>query len=234
MRAPMSQYVQSLFDSIAPKYDLLNTVLSLGTDRHWRRHAVGRLKEKRFEKVLDLCAGTLALTIILLKKNRHCRVTAVDFSETMLKKGLSQLPFGSKDRVEIAKMDAMKLDFPQKSFDAVMCAYGLRNVESNEVVLRSIRSILKPGGRLVVLEFFQPDGILTKLFNITYAQIVIPVVGRLISKSPHAYRYLRDSVRSFYTPVAYRELLKSVGFKDIKIKPLSGGITHLITAEVPK
>lgn len=230
----MSQYVQDLFDSIAPRYDLLNSLLSLRTDRHWRRHAVGRLKEKRFENVLDLCAGTLSLTIALLKKNRHCHVTAVDFSESMLQKGRLNLPLGFQSRVDLITADAMDLPFSPNSFDAIMCAYGLRNVDSNEIVLKSILNLLRPGGRLVVLEFFQPEGILSKLFNLTYAQFMIPVIGKVISKNAHAYQYLRDSVRNFYTPTAYKELLRSTGFENVTSRALSGGITHLITAEVPQ
>ncbi len=230
----MSQYVRDLFDSIAPRYDLLNSLLSLRTDRHWRRHAVGRLKEKRFESVLDLCAGTLSLTIALLTKNHHCHVTAVDFSKSMLEKGKSNLPLGLGSRVSLVTADAMKLSFPSHTFNAVMCAYGMRNVDNNEVVLQSILNLLKPGGRFVMLEFFQPEGVLSKLFNLTYAQFMIPVIGKVISKNAHAYQYLRDSVRNFYTPTAYKELLKSIGFEKITVKALSGGITHLITAEVPQ
>lgn len=261
----MSQHVQKLFDAIAPRYDLLNSLLSLKTDRRWRDQAVSKLKEDRFREVLDLCAGTLALTVPLLKKNPRVHVTAVDFSEAMLKEGEARLPYAFRSRVTCLVADAMKLEEPLNrerrrvalrsersgkglpdeghgeragslpiQFDAVMCAYGMRNVDNNQIVLEKIKEILKPGGKLVVLEFFKPEGLLSQLFNVTYAEIVIPVLGKIISNHPNAYHYLRDSVRNFYTPTAYRELLKSIGFENIQMKAQTGGISHLITAEIPK
>lgn len=230
----MSRQVQKLFDTIAPNYDLLNSLLSLRIDHLWRKEAVGRLKEGRFRDVLDLCAGTLALTISLLKTNPQSHVTAVDFSQPMLDRGRRNLPKSLASRVAIRVGDVMALDFPPASYHAAMCAYGLRNVDSNEVVLRKVRAILRPGGRLVILEFFRPEGILSQLFNLTYAEFVIPILGKMVSRHPNAYQYLRDSVRNFYTPTAYRELLKESGFTNIVIKPQTGGVSHLITAEVPK
>ena len=228
----MSERVQKLFDTIAPRYDLLNSVLSLRTDRRWRRETVKKLREPQFRRVLDLCAGTLALTQALLEANPECVVRAVDFSQPMLEKGWESLPLGLRDRVEIAVADAMKMQQPSQSFDGVMCAYGMRNIDDNALVLRKIREMLKPGGRLVVLEFFKPEGILSKLFNATYSQVVIPTLGRFISGHPEAYRYLRDSVRGYYTPSAFCELLKSAGFVHVKAKPLTGGVSHVVTAEV--
>ena len=227
----MSEQVQKLFDTIAPKYDLLNSVLSLKTDKKWRREAAKRLSEARFHKVLDLCAGTLSLTTTLLEANPHCIIRAVDFSEPMLRNGWNSLPIGFRDRVEVAVADAMKMQLPRQSFDAVMCAYGMRNIDDNAIVLRKLRDALKPGGRLVVLEFFKPEGLLSRIFNLTYAQFVIPTLGKFVSGHPQAYRYLRDSVRGYYTPLAFRELLKEMGFINITVKPLTGGVSHLVVAE---
>lgn len=230
----MSEQVQKLFDSLAPHYDFLNSLLSLRIDSRWRKEAVHFLKGDAYRNVLDLCAGTLALTIALLKANPRSHVTAVDFSESMLKEGWKHLPMGFQKRVDLVVQDAMSLGLAPASYEAVMCAYGMRNVDNNEYVLRKIFKLLKPGGRLVILEFFRPEGILSRVFNLTYSQFVIPALGKLVSKHPTAYRYLRDSVRNFYTPSAYRELLRSVGFHRIHIKPQTGGISHLITAEVPE
>lgn len=194
--------------------------------------AVGRLKGPRFRKVLDLCAGTLGLSIGLLKVNPRCRITAVDFSEPMLKEGWKNLPIGLRSRVSLVVADVMKLNLSPGSYDAVMCAYGMRNVEDNAAVLRKIRALLRPGGRLVILEFFRPEGILSRLFNLTYAKFIIPALGKLVSKHPSAYRYLRDSVRGYFTPTAFRELLRGSGFENIRVYPLTGGVSHLVTAEV--
>lgn len=229
----MSEQVQKLFDTIAPRYDLLNSLLSLKTDKKWRKEAVKRLEDARFRKVLDLCAGTLALTRTLLETNAACVVRAVDFSEPMLRQGWESLPQNLRGRVEVAVADAMKMQLPPRSYDAVMCAYGMRNIDDNALVLRKIRDLLKPGGRLVVLEFFKPEGLLSRIFNLTYAQFVIPTLGKIVSGHPQAYHYLRDSVRGYFTPSAFRELLREVGFENIEVKPLTGGVSHLIVAEVP-
>ena len=171
------------------------------------------------------------MTATLLRSRPDCRVTAVDFSEAMLRKGRENIPDGLHSNVEFLVADAMKLDFPQATFDAVMSAYGLRNLDSNEVVLPKIRNVLRPGGKLVILEFFRPEGIVSRLFNRTYSEFIIPIVGRAISRHPEAYRHLRDSVRNFYTPTEYRELLQEIGFQNVEVKPQTGGISHLITAE---
>ncbi len=227
----MSQHVQKLFEDIAPKYDLLNSVLSLRTDRLWRKATVARFKEDRFRRVMDLCAGTLALTRALLEINPACVVRAVDFAQPMLKKGWKDLPEKLRERVEISVADAMTMKPPAQTFDGVMCAYGMRNIEDNRLVLSQILNTLKPGGRLAVLEFFKPEGFVSRVFHWTYAQWVIPALGRMVSGHPDAYRYLRDSVRGYFTPSAFCELLKSLGFVNIRSQPLSGGISHLITAE---
>ena len=228
----MSEQIQKLFDTIAPKYDLLNSLLSFNIDQSWRNEAVRLLQGDRYKNVLDLCAGTLALTTALLKTNLTCKVTAADFSEPMLRAGEKNLSPDDKARVGVQVVDAMKMNFPDKSFDAVMCAYGMRNVDSNEVVLKKIQQSLRPGGKLVLLEFFKPEGLLSQIFNLTYAEMVIPLLGKFVSKHPNAYQYLRDSVRNFYTPTAYKELLKGLGFERIETKALTGGISHLVTAEV--
>lgn len=229
----MSEQVQKLFDNIAPRYDLLNGLLSFKTDRLWRKAAVREISGREYRNVLDLCAGTLALTKTLLETNPFARVTAVDFSEPMLRKGWEGLPKAMQSSVGPLVADAMELDLPPRSFDAVLCAYGMRNIDDNELVLKKLAGILRRGGKLVVLEFFKPEGVLNKIFNATYAQFVIPAIGRLVSGNTEAYRYLRDSVRHYYTPTAYRELLKQTGYRNISVRALTGGVTHLITAEAP-
>ncbi len=228
----MSQQVQNLFDRIAPKYDLLNSLLSFRIDRRWRKEAVNELKSDSIQKVLDVCAGTLALTSALLEVNPRCHVTAVDFSSAMLEEGKKRLPFGYRTRVDLLQADVMELTLPSYSFDAVMCAYGMRNLDNNELALKKIRELLKPNGKLVILDFFKPEGWMSQIFNLTYAEMIIPLAGRLVAKDRQAYNHLRDSVRRFYTPTAYRHLLSETGFTNITVTSQTGGISHLITAEV--
>jgi ubiquinone/menaquinone biosynthesis methyltransferase len=235
----MTQEVLQLFSSIAPHYDRLNRLLSLGIDRRWRRQGVAYLKEANH--VLDLCAGTLALSKELLRVNPTASVTAVDFSREMLDQGLRDLtphpPLLSKERgskggeVQTECIDFYEFSRPPKSFDAAMCAYGLRNLDDNPLALNKIHQLLKPGGKFVILEFFRPDRWYTWAWHLTYAQFVLPTLGQLISRHEGAYGHLRDSVRGFYTLDQYAALLRKTGFEVKGAKRLTGGISGLIVAE---
>lgn len=227
----MSQRIHDLFSAIAPKYDLLNTVLSFGIDRRWRRIAVSYLRDS--EHLLDLCAGTLALTRELLTANPQGRITAIDFSQPMLDRGLKNLAPSLLWRVSVECIDFFKFTRPAGSFDGAMCAYGMRNLDDNPMALERLHHLLRAGGKLVLLEFFRPDRMITRLFNLTYAQFVIPAVGLLFSRHKEAYRHLRDSVRRFYTLDEYAQLLQEAGFEVKVAKRLTGGISGLIVAEKP-
>lgn len=227
----MSEQVKQLFTKIAPRYDFINSVLSLRVDRSWRREAVKILQGEKFRDVLDLCAGTLALSAMLLKGNRFCKITAVDFSPEMLQTGLKKLPYGYLPRISVETADAHSLTFASESFDGVMCAYGMRNLEDNKKALEEIHRMLKPDGKVVILDFFAPDCWSSRFFHATYGSLFIPTVGRLISHHKDAYRYLKNSIRGFYTPAAYVELMKSIGFRNVTLKRQTGGISCLITAD---
>ena len=229
----MSEHIQKIFDDIAPKYDFLNSLMSLRLDRRWRRQAIQVLTQKSYPHVIDLCAGTLALTRGLLEADPNCHVTAVDFSRPMLEKGEAALPELLKKRVTLLVQDAQHLNLPRPSYDAVMCAYGMRNIEDNELVLKKIFSLLRPGGQILILDFFKPEGFFSGLFQKTYAEYVIPYLGGKISRNPEAYRHLRDSVRAYYTPSLYRDILRKIGFENVTIQAQTFGVSHLITAEKP-
>ncbi|MBI2082874.1 MAG: ubiquinone/menaquinone biosynthesis methyltransferase [Deltaproteobacteria bacterium] len=228
----MTEQIQQLFTSIAPKYDLLNTLLSFGQHKRWRNKGVSYLKNQK--KVLDLCAGTLSMTMALLEINPSAEVTAVDFSQEMLDEGLRRHPTlkkGGRGGFSTVCADFFKFDAQPSFFDGMMCAYGMRNLDDNQAALRKIHQLLSPKGRLVILEFFRPDNWVMQLFHSTYAQFVIPPLGRLISRHPHAYEHLRDSVRGFYTIDEYCHLLQENGFEVKVVKRLTGGISGLIVAE---
>ena len=227
----MSQQIHDLFTSIAPNYDTLNTLLSLGIDRLWRRRAVECLRRHRV--ILDLCAGTLPLTRELLQINPTAQVTAVDFAQPMLDYGLQRLPAELCRRITTECTDFFQFTRPPESFDAAMCAYGLRNLDDNRLALQRIHQLLKRGGTFVLLEFFRPDRWYSWLFHRTYAQYVIPFVGWFVSRHRDAYRHLRDSVRGFYTLDQYVELLRETGFVVKTAQRLTGGVSGLIVAEKP-
>jgi len=229
----MSEKIQTLFSKIAPRYDRINTVLSLTNDRRWRRQAVALLKTDPYQRVLDLCAGTLEMSRALLQVNPRVKIDAVDFSEPMLKVGLNKIPFGQRERVRLHCKDVTTLDFPNNTFDGVMCAYGLRNISDNETVLKNLKRMLKSRGKLVILDFYAPEKIFPKLFQMSYARFMIPTIGRLVSGNKAAYNHLKDSMRAYYTPTAYRLLLSELGFCNIGIKPQMGGISYLISGEIP-
>jgi demethylmenaquinone methyltransferase / 2-methoxy-6-polyprenyl-1,4-benzoquinol methylase len=226
---PVKGEIHDLFSSIARTYDRLNTVLSFGSDKIWRKRGVSYLQDRR--AVLDICAGTLPLTKELLGVNSQVSVTAIDFSQPMIDWGLEHLPKEMASRVTAECSDFFKFIRPPGSFDGAMCAYGMRNLDDNQEALTKIHQLLKTGGRLVILEFFRPDRWYTWFFHYTYAQFMIPIIGWLVSGNKGAYRYLRDSVRGFYTLDQYTALLNKSGFKVIKAKRMTGGISSLIVAD---
>ncbi len=224
----MSKAVQKLFTEIAPKYDFLNHCLSLTIDRRWRDRAVGRLKGQKLTRILDLCAGTLDLSQGLLEEFPRAQVVAVDFSLAMLESGRQKVATSMACHLLCA--DGHSLPLLDESFDAVVCGFGIRNLECRQRAIEEIHRVLKPGGHLLILEFFRPEGGLAKAFYQTYGRFVIPKLGGLISKNPEAYQYLQDSIQRFYSIYEYQALLRDNGFSDVETQKLSGGIAHEILA----
>jgi demethylmenaquinone methyltransferase/2-methoxy-6-polyprenyl-1,4-benzoquinol methylase len=214
-----------MFSAIAPRYDLLNHLLSFQADRLWRRQAVQLLCGKN--KILDLCAGTLDLSIALAKQSPNTSIDAVDFSEEMLDLGRSKLTDGLSDRIKTHSADIQKLPFKDKSYDGAMVAYGMRNVDDNQRALTEILRVLRPGAKFVILDFFKPSHVAAKLFHVTYGRFVVPFLGGLISGNRQAYRYLRDSIRGFYTAEDYESLMNRCGFQNVTFKHQWGGASTL-------
>jgi demethylmenaquinone methyltransferase/2-methoxy-6-polyprenyl-1,4-benzoquinol methylase len=226
----MSKAVQQLFSSIAPKYDFLNHFMSLSIDRRWREKTLASLKGRDWDSILDLCSGTLDLTERLSQIFPSSHVVAVDFSLAMLEHGRHKLK--GADLCHCVCADGHTLPFPEDSFDAVVCAFGIRNLERRSQALGEIRRVLRKNGRLVVLEFFRPEKVFSKLFYQTYGKFVIPQIGGVISKNRQAYEYLQRSIGEFFSVEEYVEFLNQHGFKKITTTPLSGGIAHRVTAEL--
>lgn len=190
-RAPA---VRTMFDHIAPGYDRANRWLSLGLDRRWRRAAVRGLGAARQGVVLDLCAGTLDMTRLLLTEGAE-RVHAIDFSAGMLDQGRRRLPPGAPVEIQVA--DARQLPLEDGSVDGIVCAFGLRNVPEPHLALAECARVLRPGGRLVVLEFFQPRSWLSRALQASYNRLVVPRVGGWLTGAPEAYAYLSRSIEAF-------------------------------------
>lgn len=225
----MSKEVQTLFTEIAPKYDFLNHFLSLSIDRKWRNQAMEALKDQPYPRVLDLCAGTLDLTVRLLEQYPDSHVTALDFSLAMLEHGKSKIK--SNRRSDLLCADGHHLPFRDQSFDAILCAFGIRNLENRRQAASEIKRLLKNQGKLVVLEFFRPENFFSKLFYQTYGKHVIPRIGGVFSKNREAYEYLQNSIQDFFSVGEYCHLLKEFDLEVTHAQPLSGGIAHLLVAE---
>jgi demethylmenaquinone methyltransferase / 2-methoxy-6-polyprenyl-1,4-benzoquinol methylase len=230
---PEQAAVRSMFDRIAPRYDLLNRLLSAGIDVRWRRAAVDWLAPAPGSRVLDLCTGTADLLVEVLRRDPSHRGVGIDLSSGMLARGARKLEGrGLAARGTLAGGDAERLPLGSARFDGALVAFGIRNVGDRPRALRELRRVLKPGGRLVVLEFSMPRGLLGALYRFYFGS-VLPRVGRLVSGDGAAYSYLPASVAVFPEPRAFGALLEEAGFAGVGWRALTAGIAHLYRAEVP-
>jgi demethylmenaquinone methyltransferase/2-methoxy-6-polyprenyl-1,4-benzoquinol methylase len=230
--APEKAAVRSMFDRIAPRYDLLNRVLSAGTDVRWRRRAVDRLGLRPPLRVLDLCTGTADLLVEAVGRDPGSRGLGVDLSHGMLVRGAAKLErLGLGRRARLAGGDAERLPLREGSFDAALVAFGIRNVGDPLAALREVHRALRRGGRLVVLEFSMPGGALGALYRV-YFRRVLPRLGGLLSDGS-AYSYLPASVERFPSPAEFAQLLREAGFDDVRFTLLTFGIACLHRGEKP-
>ena len=202
--------VRQMFNEIAPRYDRANRILSLGLDQSWRKAAIAALGENGKGRVLDLCSGTLDLTRMLLDHGA-AHVTAADFSEVMLATGAPKIREG--EPVDIVCADARDLPLENASVDAIICGFGLRNVPELHKAVAECSRVLKPGGTLVVLDFFQPVGLIPRLLQSTYNRIVVPLVGGMITGFRDAYTYLNQSIDSFCSAGEFVNQLSDAGIR---------------------
>jgi demethylmenaquinone methyltransferase/2-methoxy-6-polyprenyl-1,4-benzoquinol methylase len=226
--------IAGMFDAIAARYDLLNTVLSGGVDRYWRWRAVRSLRLSGRETAVDLCTGTADLVAALARPGRARRVIGVDFSAAMLRHGLAKVRGRAPAATwGLARGDAMRLPLATGSADGLTIAFGIRNVREPAVAAADCLRVLKPGGRLAILEISTPR---TPVFAEIYAWYftrLLPRIGRLVSHHSDAYTYLPASVVGWVTPEAFAETLRGVGFADVRAVPLTFGTVYLYTAIRP-
>jgi demethylmenaquinone methyltransferase/2-methoxy-6-polyprenyl-1,4-benzoquinol methylase len=220
-----------MFDRIAPRYDLLNHLLSAGIDRRWRRICVDALESGRPARVLDLCTGTADLLIEALGRDAKRRGVGMDLSGEMLRRAARKLERrGLAARAAVASADAERLPVASGSFDAAMVAFGIRNVGDPAAALAEIHRALKPDGRLVVLEFGTPRGLAGLAYRF-YIERLLPRIGRMVSGDGSAYSYLPRSVARFPTPEGFCALLERAGFTGVSRRPLTLGIAWLYSGE---
>ncbi|HEV2672877.1 MAG TPA: class I SAM-dependent methyltransferase [Gemmatimonadales bacterium] len=217
-------YVRGLFTAIAPRYDFLNHLLSLNVDRSWRRTAVARLgwEAKPDGTYLDLCAGTLDLAAELARRDGfRGRVIGADFVVPMLARGREKAP---PPRTVPVAADALALPFPAARFDGALVGFGVRNLADLDSGLREAARVLKPGARLVILEFATPRLAPLRAIYLFYFRRILPAIGRLVSKHRDAYTYLPESVLAFPEPEALSQHLVAAGFSRVAFERLTGGI----------
>ena len=225
--SPEKAAVRSMFDRIAPRYDLLNRLLSAGTDVRWRRACVDMLGLEGPARILDVCTGTADLLAEALRRGGDRRGVGVDLSEAMLRRGSVKLVRRRlAERAALAGGDAEALPFASSCFDAAAVAFGIRNVGDPAAALAEIRRVLRPGGRLVVLEFSSPRGWLGGLYR-RYFRGVLPRIGALVSGDAGAYAYLPASVDRFPSPPAFAASMERAGFTAVTWRLLTGGIACL-------
>ncbi len=223
------EQVAEMFDNISPKYDFLNHFLSLGIDILWRKKAIKMLRDIEPKKILDIATGTGDFAIQSLDLNPD-KVIGVDISEGMLSVGRKKLKkLKLEDRIELHSGDSEKLNFEDNSFDAVIVAFGVRNFEHLEKGLADMLRVLKPGGKVVILEFSRPGWTPFKQLYNFYFSSILPKLGRLISKDRAAYTYLPDSVRNFPDGDRFLAILEELGYKNTACKTLSLGISSIYT-----
>jgi ubiquinone/menaquinone biosynthesis methyltransferase len=214
---------RNMFERIAPTYDLLNRLLSGGTDARWRARAVGALPSIGEGAVLDLCAGTMDLSVLVARAHPESRIVALDFSAAMLEAGRRKVP-----QAEVVVGDAASLPFEDATFEAVICGFGMRNLADPSRGAREVARVLRPNGVFVTLELFRPAHFAARAFHEAYAKVVMPAIGGLVSGDRAAYRYLAHSMGSFFTREEYEDVLRAAGFRDVAGTDLTLGIASVV------
>jgi len=219
--------IREMFDRISPTYDRLNAILSLSIDRLWRKTAINHLDIRDEQWILDVATGTGDLAALALLE-AHCNVVGIDLSGKMLGLAVRKMQRNATHRQYFAvNGNALNMPFRNESFDRIMVAFGIRNMESPEIFLEEAYRLLAKGGRMAVLEFSIPPNAFIRKIYLSYFTTALPVIGGILSGNHKAYKYLRDSVISFEPPEKLEKTMKNRGFGIIESQQLLFGISHL-------
>lgn len=226
------EQVEQMFDNIAPKYDFLNHALSLGVDIWWRKRAISRLKGRNIQSLLDIATGTGDLALTATKMLKPAKVIGVDISNGMLDLGRVKVKkLGLDSVITFETGDSEALRFPDASFDAVTVAFGVRNFEHLEKGLSEMLRVLKPGGKVVILEFSRPELFPFKQIYNFYFRYILPAFGRLTSNDPRAYTYLYESSQAFIQGKDFTDTLTKLGYNNPSCTRLTLGVCSIYTGE---
>ncbi len=230
---PKKEQVADMFDQIAHRYDFLNRFLSAGIDITWRKKALAQLNGLTIEKMLDVATGTADVAIMALEqlKPEPVHITGIDISDGMLELGRKKLiARGLNRKITLLNGDSEAINFPDATFDAITVAFGVRNFADLKKGLGEMLRVLKPGGKLVILEFSKPKvpGV-KNLYNL-YTRIIAPQAGKWIAGNRKAYKYLNDSINAFPEGQKFLDIMKETGYQNSYKKPLSFGICTIYCA----
>lgn len=219
--------IQTMFSTIAHRYDLLNRVLSLGIDRYWRRFAVNQLPKVEKPFFLDVATGTGGVAIEIAKKySPNVKVVGVDFSDKMLEIGKKKVRrAGYQNRIELRPGDVTSLPFEDNTFDAAIIAFGIRNVQDHKQGIKEMRRVVKNNGKVVILEFTSTQNRFLKAPYCFYITKILPFIGEIVSGKKGAYKYLPSSMLDFPSPEEFKKTMEEAGLQGVKYYKLTFGIT---------
>lgn len=225
------EQVRQMFDSIAHSYDLLNHTLSFGIDKHWRKAAIDSLRPYAPQRILDVATGTGDFAILAAKELKPLELLGIDLSEGMMNVGRKKVAeAGLSDIIHFQREDCLDLHLPDNTYDALMVAYGIRNFENLDCGLQEMCRVLKPGGRLVIIELTSPNSFPMKQLFHFYSHVFMPMLGKIISRDNKAYTYLPATMEAFPQGEEMQGILSKAGFTDVKFKRFTFGLSTLYTA----
>src|SRR3954454_24725695 len=225
------QQVAEMFNSIAFRYDFLNHFLTAGIDVRWRKKAIMLLKDIQPQMMLDVATGTADVALLSCQLLHPKKIIGIDISEGMLQLGRQKVAkAGLEHAIELVSGDSETINYPDNTFDAITVAFGVRNFENLEKGLAEMLRVIKPGGKLVVLEFSRPRNIIFRAMCSFYENVIVPFAGKWFARNKSAYAYLNRSAKAFPERKQFTDILQSVGYKNTYYKPLSLGICCMYSA----